>query len=145
MRWLMLVLLLAGCDPFADAELTGTAGSPRFHLVFDNETQVDLDLHVLDPDGDELYWKETTSPSGGVLETDCKCSRCGAGPNENTFWEGGPAGTYTVFVRYYAACQGYNGAAASFLLRAVDGDEELGRWSGRLEEESDSERWDVAF
>ena len=71
--------------------------------------------------------------------------RCGSGPNENVIWEDGPAGTYTVWVNFYSNCQGYNGAAANYLLRAVDGETELERWSGWLGEEGDTERWTVSF
>ena len=67
----------------------------------------DLDLHVIDPDGFEIYFGAPTSPSGGSLDTD-KIPDCDdGGPHfENVFWpEGGaPSGQYEAFVSNLGAC-----------------------------------------
>jgi hypothetical protein len=59
---------------------------------------VDLDLHVIDPAGDEINYSSRTSPSGGQLDQDAQseCSGC----VENIFWPSGgaPPGEYQVFV-----------------------------------------------
>ena len=49
----------------------------------------DLDLHVIDPDGFEISFSATTSPSGGQLDVDCiPSSGCAdSGQHvENVFW-----------------------------------------------------------
>ncbi len=144
MRWLLpasLVLTTAACAPLADAPLVGEDGDPRFNLYFDNQEQVDLDLRVLDPDGEEISWENPSSESGGVLDVDCKCSSCPDDPSENVAWaEGGPSGTYTVWVEYYTACQHHDGAGASFLVRTARSGELGDSWSGTLYE-GESERW----
>lgn len=146
MRPLLLCLLLCACNPLANVEIEGSEGQPQFHLAYDNELQADLDLHVIDPDGEEISWRNFGSESGGVLETDCKCSSCGSGPQENVAWidVDGPAGDYTVWVEYYDDCDGFNEPAANYYLRALVGGEVAQEWFGQLGEEKATERWTVA-
>lgn len=71
----------------------------------------DVDLHVIDPNGDEIFYGAKTSPSGGTLDLDSNaaCSRNSDNTfksNENVVWPlgGGAHGTYTVKLAYWAAC-----------------------------------------
>jgi hypothetical protein len=71
----------------------------------------DVDLHVVDPNGDEIYYGAHTSPSGGNLDLDSNaaCHRNSDNTfksNENTVWPlgGGAHGTYTVRLDYWSAC-----------------------------------------
>jgi hypothetical protein len=58
----------------------------------------DVDLHVVTPDGSEIYWNNA-SGQGGTLDRD---DTTGTGP-ENIFWSAAaPAGTYLVCVAPYA-------------------------------------------
>ena len=43
-------------------------GDLQVSLAFDVDN--DLDLHVVDPNGFEIYWLDDTSPEGGVLDLD---------------------------------------------------------------------------
>ncbi len=65
----------------------------------------DLDLHVIDPDGVEIFFENTRSPSGGTLDVDMVPEICGSTPSnvENVFWpEGGSIpGVYQAFVYHY--------------------------------------------
>ena len=65
----------------------------------------DLDLHVIDPDGVEIFFENAQSPSGGTLDVDMVPDVCGSSPNnvENVFWpEGGSIpGVYQAFVYHY--------------------------------------------
>src|SRR5207247_1980650 len=74
----------------------------------------DLDLHVIDPSGEEITWFNRTSVSGGMLDVDANpgCFTPTTMPLENVFWPvgGAPHGTYVVRVNFYALCPG--GAAA---------------------------------
>jgi uncharacterized protein YfaP (DUF2135 family) len=69
----------------------------------------DLDLHVIDPDGTELYYDNPASPSGGTLDHDDRAG-CGVGGAhaENVFWPtgGAPTGNYQVYVGNYSGCGG---------------------------------------
>lgn len=71
-------------------------GALQISLSWDNNT--DQDLHVIDPSGEEIYFDNDTSPSGGILDRD---DIDGFGP-ENIFWlTEAPDGTYTVSVTDY--------------------------------------------
>jgi hypothetical protein len=89
-------------------------GDPQFTLIW-NTDGVDLDLHVLEPGGKEIYWEEPKGRRGGELDVD---NTKGFGP-ENVYWlvesQGpgsekvkgpGPAGTYKWFVVYWGGFGG---------------------------------------
>ncbi len=65
----------------------------------------DVDLHVVDPSGEEVYYGNDASTSGGQLDLDSNpnCDIDGI-RNENITWQQAPAGTYTVRVDLYEAC-----------------------------------------
>ncbi|HEV3351841.1 MAG TPA: hypothetical protein VG076_02900 [Acidimicrobiales bacterium] len=77
----------------------------------------DLDLHVIDPSGAEIYFSHPTSPTGGTLDHDdtAGCSSTGTHA-ENVFWSTGraPAGRYRVFVKNYTSC----GSPSQYSLQA---------------------------
>lgn len=88
-------------------------GDPQFTLIWDAE--VDLDLHVIEPGGKEIYWEEKKGDQGGELDVD---NTKGYGP-ENIYWlvetardDGtkvkgdGPPGVYRWFVSYYGGFGG---------------------------------------
>lgn len=71
------------------------------------EGDADLDLHVTDPNGEEISYMSPTSSSGGRLDRDTiPCREEVPQPVENVFWPSGgaPRGRYVVSVHYYAAC-----------------------------------------
>ena len=72
-------------------------GDVQITLVWDNDA--DLDLHVYDPSDEEIWWKNTYSYTGGILDVD---DINGYGP-ENVYWPKGeaPSGSYKVYLRYY--------------------------------------------
>jgi hypothetical protein len=80
-------------------------GEVQVSLSWDTET--DVDLHVLDPSGEEIYWLNRTAASGGELDLDsnpgCYIDNVN---NENITWASGraPRGTYKVLVDYFRAC-----------------------------------------
>ena len=83
-------------------------GDPQFTLIWD--TDADLDLHVIEPGGKEIYWEEPKGKQGGELDVD---NTKGFGP-ENIYWlvesDGvgskkvkgpGPSGIYQWFIVYW--------------------------------------------
>jgi hypothetical protein len=67
----------------------------------------DLDLHVLDPGGEEIWFQSPQSSSGGILDVDANGNCEGVrNPIENIYWPKGqaPSGDYSVAVIYYQAC-----------------------------------------
>lgn len=67
---------------------------------------VDLDLHVVEPDGEEIYYGHPVSATGGALDRDSNPSCLLDGTNtEDIIWTtNAPAGVYNVFVDFYADC-----------------------------------------
>ncbi len=67
----------------------------------------DVDLHVVDPSGEEIYFANRRSASGGELDLDSNAG-CGGQDvrNENITWADGtaPRGQYTIRVNYWSAC-----------------------------------------
>ena len=79
-----------------DIQKLGT-GSLQINLAWDTDN-TDIDLHVIEPGGEEIYYSNKTSDiTGGKLDRD---DRDGYGP-ENIFWENAPDGEYKVYVYYY--------------------------------------------
>ena len=78
----------------------------------------DLDLHVIDPSGAEIYFSNPKSPTGGTLDHDdtAGCNTTGAHV-ENVFWPAGgaPPGQYRVFVKNYSSC----GSPSRYSLHAT--------------------------
>ena len=56
-------------------------GDPQFTLIWDSDA--DLDLHVIEPGGSEIYWEARNAKKGGELDVD---DVDGQGP-ENIFWK----------------------------------------------------------
>lgn len=89
-----------------DAELGD--GDIRATLRWSNGT--DYDLHVTDPNGDTVYYRRPTSPSGGELDHDiipgCSEETANGSYVENVNWDNGeaPPGTYSVRVNEYSGC-----------------------------------------
>lgn len=73
------------------------SGDLQFSLTWN--TQNDVDLHVIEPNGNEIYYGNSVSvATGGELDVD---NTYGYGP-ENIYWTSTvPSGTYTVFVENY--------------------------------------------
>lgn len=72
-------------------------GDVQATLIWNNNA--DLDLHVIDPSGEEIWWHNKYSYSGGILDVD---DINGYGP-ENIYWPQGEAtnGNYEVYIHYY--------------------------------------------
>lgn len=95
----------------AEGALRGGHGEVQVTLTWNNIA--DIDLHVIDPDGVEIYYAHRTSPSGGQLDYD---NTYGYGP-ENIFWppNAAPQGTYQVFVKHFS---GSNASQYTILVNA---------------------------
>jgi hypothetical protein len=89
----------------ANGVINGGRGDVKATLSWNN--LADVDLHVVDPYNEEIYYYHMSSASGGALDMD---NRYGYGP-ENIFWPTGraPTGTYKVYVNFYST--GTSGAS----------------------------------
>lgn len=81
-------------------------GDVQMNVTWD--TKADLDLHVVDPSGAEIYWGARTSSTGGRLDLDSNAACATDGPRaENIFWASGliaPRGEYVVRVDHWSSC-----------------------------------------
>lgn len=75
-------------------------GELQVTLTFDPDA--DLDLHVITPSGEEIYFGNT-SAAGGVLDVDTCITSCGPGPHvENVFFNTAlQSGLYQAFAINY--------------------------------------------
>lgn len=77
-------------------------------VLLEWETSDDVDLHVFDPAGEEIYYENPRSASGGELDIDANYEFIMRHPKENVYWRHGhaPSGTYKVFVKLYKQKEG---------------------------------------
>ena len=80
-------------------------GDVQVTLAWDADS--DVDLHVVAPGGEEIFWGHRQSSSGGELDLDSNAEcRIDGVRNENITWPVGaaPRGTYIVRVDYWSNC-----------------------------------------
>ncbi len=93
---LLFLLLLSHCNFEMPAvpEQLGQDGDIRVHIDWDFPG--DVDLHVVQPDGEEIYFANMRSSRRGGGELDVDNRQGGPGSQENAFWRNPAEGTYTV-------------------------------------------------
>lgn len=117
-------------------------GSGDVQVTLEWSEPVDLDLHVVDPAGDEIFHGDTTSSSGGLLDVDTCVRACGEGQHvENIFWPDGeaPVGEYRVLVNYYRG----DVPSEYELTIKVEGQPDR-RISGELEPDTEPRQYDFS-
>ena len=84
----------------------------------------DLDLHVIDPTGNDVWWQNQPSESEGVVDWHDTCNSAAHGGLENIYWLTGnaPSGEYTVVVDYSDTCD-KNEATTWKVTLIVNGEE----------------------
>lgn len=78
-------------------------GDVQASLIWNNYN--DLDLHIIDPNDERIYFAHKRARSGGELDVDMNArGRESNEPVENIYFPqgGAPAGRYRVYVHYYA-------------------------------------------
>lgn len=102
----------------------GQAGEIEIALIWQNTN--DLDLHVVDPNNEEIYFGHDRSASGGWLDIDrnASCTRNMTGqPIEHVRWlpERVPAGNFSVYVNHFSNCG--NADPTGFSIEVKNGSE----------------------
>jgi hypothetical protein len=86
---------------------TPSVGVGSINVRLEWSAYCDLDLWVVDPNGEKIYWWNTSSSSGGQLDLDNYCGDFVMGRPENIYWSSNPPyGTYKIYVDYYEDCGG---------------------------------------
>jgi hypothetical protein len=98
----------AAIGAYSDAPVAlMSVGTGEIQISVSWDAPTDVDLHVVEPGGVDIYYGNPTSPSGGELDLDSNpaCFIDGVN-NENITWGVAtpPRGTYTVRLDYFDAC-----------------------------------------
>ena len=84
-----------------------SVGTGEVQMSVSWDAQTDVDLHVVDPTGEEIYFANLIGATGGRLDLDSNaaCNIDGK-RNENITWPDGaaPSGEYVVKVNLWSAC-----------------------------------------
>jgi hypothetical protein len=100
-------------------EVSAKGGDIQISLSWHNYN--DLDLHCVDPGGEEIFFSNRkSSRTGGELDIDQNAHMpYNLSPVENIYWPfgGAPPGLYRIFVVYYAQHGGAD--STPFLVRTV--------------------------
>jgi len=82
-----------------------SVGTGEVQVSVSWNAESDVDLHVVEPGGEEIFYGSTSSATGGTLDLDSNAA-CSIDhvKNENITWANAPSGTYTVRVDYYDDC-----------------------------------------
>ena len=107
-----------GCVAVSAVDSSGAVGPPECHTIVSApvgagdvevtlswDTDADLDLHVADPNGDEIYYGSEEVASGGTLDLDSFCGPRALVRNEHVGWSQGtpPPGLYEVRVSHWGS------------------------------------------
>lgn len=95
--------------PTSEAEPTLALGTGDVQVTLHWSTLNDIDLHVVDPAGERIFYNHPTSASSGFLDVDANRGCDGnitSRPVENIYWPTGaaPRGNFSVEVEYYERC-----------------------------------------
>ncbi|GGF23569.1 DUF6777 domain-containing protein [Williamsia phyllosphaerae] len=107
----------------------GRAGRVQVSLIW--STDADLDVHVIDPQGFEIYFERKVAPSGGQLDLDTIPQQGFTAQHiENIYWDTqAPAGRYTAFIRDFNS---YDTAASPYQMKIFVGGALVRDQSGAL-------------
>jgi hypothetical protein len=98
----------ATLGPYATQSLSLiSVGTGDVQVSVSWNSAADVDLHVVEPGGEEVYYGNPNSAAGGELDLDSNAACNSDGPrNENIVWPTGsaPTGEYIVRVDHWAAC-----------------------------------------
>jgi len=99
-------------------------GSGDVQVTLRWDGPADIDLEVVDPFGESIWFENPFSVSGGELDVDANanCEEEARNPVENIFWPvgGAPEGTYEAYVYYFLECDGSGPTDYEVTIR-VDG------------------------
>ncbi len=103
-----------------------TLGTGDIQFTLRWSSTADLDLAVLDPNGEEINYANRSSSTGGPVGRRLErpvLDRGVTNPVENVFWPAGESldGLYTVAVTYFGGCGDATGPQAFRLTARIDG------------------------
>ena len=120
--------VVAATPPQARQRPEPTLGTGVIQSTLRWSSTDDLDLEILDPSGQRVFFQNKRVASGGELDVDSNagCQDTITNPVENIFWPqtGAPPGNYVVRVNLYQRCATRSGAIPFRLRLLVEGREQ---------------------
>lgn len=105
-------------------EAGGKTGEVQASLLWNNRN--DLDLHVIDPAGEEIYFSHRKSNSGGELDVDRNVRGETITPVENVVWvRNARLGEYNVLVNFFGQHDSEINTPFTVVVKNVDGIKEF--------------------
>lgn len=104
---LLLLLLLRYCKrstPIVSDQEVPVPSHGDVEITMHWENENDMDLHCIEPSGEEISYQNRHSRTGGQLEIDMNAEVSRNHPFEHIYWPSGraPVGTYTVKVEHFS-------------------------------------------
>jgi hypothetical protein len=122
------------CDCTPTPTPTPGTGDVQVTLTWHNAYAIDIDLWVIEPNGDMCWYMNQLTTTGGTLDRDNKCSDYINGTPENIFWDSAPRGEYIVQVDWFSNCDNATTSQA-YDVRVVNGPETR-TYSGIINEDA---------
>ena len=126
-----LIALVACHSPSSPSGGSSGSSSSGVQIVATWDTAADVDLHVIEPSGTEIYWAQPgPTATGGTLDQDAN-EECHNTLNEETVrWvSNAPDGVYTVRLDLYMNC---NATQAKYSVAITNGGSVLPPFVGTL-------------
>lgn len=129
---------LGAASPPARAKTEAVKVPPSSNRVtLEWKDKVDLDLHLVEPDGNEVSYSMPRSPSGAELQKDANanCVTTTRNAVETIAWPDGKLpvrGTYQIKVVLYMACDGAPKTPVSFTGSYIDCSNKKHAFSGKV-------------
>jgi tetratricopeptide (TPR) repeat protein len=98
------------------AQLMDSKGSDVIVSIGWNTDRSDIDLHVIEPSGEECFYSHKTTQSGGYITTDVTQ---GYGP-EMYMNRNAPKGEYEIYVKYFSSDRNKLGVNTNVQVRIIE-------------------------
>jgi hypothetical protein len=91
--------------PYSEVPTNVIRGTSELEITVWWDKPSDVDLNVIEPSGEEVYWGNNISATGGMLDQDSNIECVIDNKNnESIRWTKAPSGTFAVRLDYYSSC-----------------------------------------
>jgi hypothetical protein len=91
--------------PYSEVPTNVIRGTSELEITVWWDKPSDVDLNVIEPSGEEVYWGNNVSATGGMLDQDSNIECVIDNKNnESIRWTKAPSGTFAVRLDYYSSC-----------------------------------------
>jgi hypothetical protein len=91
--------------PYSEVPTNVIRGTSELEITVWWDKPSDVDLNVIEPSGEEVYWGNNMSATGGMLDQDSNIECVIDNKNnESIRWTRAPSGRFAVRLDYYSSC-----------------------------------------